>query len=169
MDHLWSALQALLYRQYYYQKYSVSSKRCHNVIKCLCAVASSSLAFMILGNPGLTTVGGIIILALQLVALIELYFPFSDRVLAAEQIHKRISRLVLEAEPQWYECFYGVSEITDADRTRAAFAYLRQCDEIEYEFASAGLFPPRPRIQAWAEKQTEQYLRRYFQNGKDDA
>lgn len=169
MDHLWSALQTLLYRQYYYQKYSVISKRCHNAIKCLCAVASSALAFWILGNPGFTTIGGIIILALQLVALIEPYFPFSDRVLAAEQIHKRISRLVLDAERQWYECFYGVSEISDADRIRAAFGYLRQCDEIEYEFASAGLFPPCPRIQAWAEKQTELYLRRYFQDGKDDA
>lgn len=105
----------------------------------------------------------LIILAAQIICILQPIYPFSDRLFAANCICKEYAQQALIAEQKMNHILYGTY---DTDELLIMLEELQNSiSVIEDKFASPSLFPQSTRLHKKAQKNAAKYLEAHFHTG----
>lgn len=145
---------------YYYQFYSVRSRRLKAIISVLCTLSSSAFVVSWYQTGKLHLLWATLILISQIISVIQPCFPYEKQYHAACYIHQDVDQLVTKVENTW-------SLFTQDTDSKEIHSYMQGYQEeyakIETRFAQADLFPYNMRILKKAEETATTYFRRFYQ------
>ena len=159
----WSKFVDLKIATYYYAQYIHHSNHRVIAINATCMIVSftSVIAFVSSLLPPLWS--GLILLASQVVSVLQPLYPYSNRLYASKCIYLELSSLERTAEAALNSYLCG-AELENSLNT--VWEQLRDFSTIEEKFASPDLFPAKLRLHHKAERETQKYIDIHYNKGE---
>lgn len=160
----WREFVDIKIAEQYFSLYANHSKHRIWVIDALCLISSLTGVITLANNYLSKVCSSVIILAPQIVSVLQPLYPYNQRLYAAQYIYQEYATLALTAEQTINGYLYG--NIKDNDLLPALTQAQLESNNIESKFCSVDLFPKKKRLHKAAEKAVTQYLTIHFNLGE---
>ncbi len=158
MESFWRIFFDVKVASYYYQFYSVRSRRLKTVVSIICTLASSASIVSWYQSGRLHTLWAILIFLSQLAAVLQPFFPYEKQYHAACYIYEDLTELATDAERVWY----SLTPDTSPEKINNHIQHFHEeMNRIESRFATADTFPQNMRLYKQAEENATIYFRRF--------
>lgn len=148
----------------YFSLYANHSQRRLWFINGLCMVVSFTGVASWISSYLTPFWSAFIVLVSQIVSVLQPLYPYSQRLYAAQCIHREYANLALTAEQTLNGYLYG--EIKEKELLSKLEHVQTESHDIESRFCSVNLFPPKKRLHKKSEHKTMQYLTVHFNLGE---
>ncbi len=158
----WDMFYDFKVAQEYYRLYSLHTANMRRFISAVCLLASSAFLVSWVQSSEKQLLWAILIFISQVIVVLQPVFPYSERNQAACYIYEDLTDLLREIEATWRTFS---QETEESEFLEYIDEYQARYDAIEKRFAKSDLFPSRPHLHKKAEKEANNYFRRFEQNG----
>ena len=160
LEQFWRVYVDVKIAEEYYLLYTYDSKRFMTFINAGCMIVSFTGVIAWANEHLAPLLSGVLILAAQIISVLQPFYPFSERLYAARCIHNDLKDISLSAEQTLNQVLYGpmgenqLPSITEKIQTSLS--------DIERRYALPDLFPRNPGLHRKAEQNAAQYLKTHF-------
>ncbi len=155
-DKYWALFTEIKHYEQYYENYQIRAKRFNALINGTCLIFSlGSVAGWSIWKV-LPFLWGLIIAFMQLIAVLNSLFPFSQQIAAIKFLVPQITKLFNRMAHDWDKT-YQLSESKISDLT---YRYQTEFDDLESQYTNDVYFPHN----AWCAKMAEIECKNYFKH-----
>lgn len=160
LEAYWRKFVDIKIAEQYFSQYANHSQHRLWIINGLCMVFSFTGVISWITSYLTPFWSATIVLVSQIVSVLQPLYPYSQRLYAAQCIHKEYSNLALSAEQKLNGYLYG--DVKDADLLPALESLQNESHDIEGKFCSVTLFPQNMGLHNKAQTDTMRYLTNHF-------
>ncbi len=159
----WNEFLDIKVAEEYYFLYIHHSERRYWAINALGVLMSCTGIFTWISENLSPMQSSLIILAAQIICVLQPFYPFGERRYAATCIYQELRALALKAEQTINQVQFGSKD--EGELPSALDELQRAFSSIESRFASPNLFPRNMRLHEAAQKNVAQELENHFDLG----